>query len=142
MRTDVAVVGAGPAGIAAALAPADIGNRVVLADAGQALGGQIYRQPAPAGAAEGTAVGPKLPQRLRRALVHTGIWYLPGTMVWQAVRGPDVTHGADGAVNGARTGDGAGEAEFRLWLTSAGRDGGVEPDQMVARAVVIATGAS
>ena len=125
MRTDVAVVGAGPAGIAAALAAADLGNRVVLVDAGRALGGQIYRQPATASAAEVTSVGPKLPGRLRRALVHSGIWYLPGTTVWQAVRGSD-------------------GAEFRLWLTAAagGADGGVEPDQVRARAVVIATGAS
>jgi NADPH-dependent 2,4-dienoyl-CoA reductase/sulfur reductase-like enzyme len=137
MRTDVAVVGAGPAGIAAALAAADLGNRVVLVDAGRAPGGQIYRQPATASAAEVAAVGPKLPERLRRALVHPGIWYLPGTTVWQAVPGSGVTRGADGT-----DGFDMSQAEFRLWLTTAGRDGAVEPDQVWARAVVIATGAS
>lgn len=40
----VVVVGAGPAGIAAALAAADAGVHVVLIDAGRAVGGQFNRQ--------------------------------------------------------------------------------------------------
>src|SRR5512142_366366 len=46
IMADVAVVGAGPAGMAAALAAADLGCRVILVDAGPAMGGQIYRAPA------------------------------------------------------------------------------------------------
>jgi thioredoxin reductase len=42
----VAVVGAGPAGMSAAAAAADAGARVVLIDAGGALGGQYWRHPA------------------------------------------------------------------------------------------------
>lgn len=42
---DVAVVGAGPAGLAAASAAAAAGCRVVLLDAGVALGGQFWRRP-------------------------------------------------------------------------------------------------
>ncbi|MER5777934.1 NAD(P)/FAD-dependent oxidoreductase [Streptomyces sp. NPDC002039] len=45
---DLAVVGAGPAGLAAAVAAADLGLRVTLLDAGERPGGQYYRRPAPA----------------------------------------------------------------------------------------------
>jgi NADPH-dependent 2,4-dienoyl-CoA reductase/sulfur reductase-like enzyme len=44
---DLAVVGAGPAGMAAAVAAADRGVRVALIDAGRQLGGQYFRHPAP-----------------------------------------------------------------------------------------------
>ena len=43
MRVDVAVVGGGPAGIAAAVHAAGAGRRVAVLDAGQRLGGQIWR---------------------------------------------------------------------------------------------------
>lgn len=43
---DVAVVGAGPAGIAAAVTASEAGARVVLVDQGLAVGGQIWRAPA------------------------------------------------------------------------------------------------
>jgi glycine/D-amino acid oxidase-like deaminating enzyme len=42
----LAVIGAGPAGLAAALAAAVRGSRVTLIDAGARAGGQFYRQPA------------------------------------------------------------------------------------------------
>ncbi|WP_432026255.1 FAD-dependent oxidoreductase [Streptomyces sp. 1222.5] len=44
----LAVIGAGPAGLAAALAAAARGVRVTLLDAADQAGGQFYRQPAPA----------------------------------------------------------------------------------------------
>ncbi|MEU0253716.1 FAD-dependent oxidoreductase [Streptomyces sp. NPDC006184] len=50
-RPTLAIVGAGPAGLAAALAAAARGVRVTLVDAGGRAGGQFYRQPAPALAA-------------------------------------------------------------------------------------------
>ncbi|WP_369194911.1 FAD-dependent oxidoreductase [Streptomyces djakartensis] len=46
MRTDLAVIGAGPAGLAAALAASARGVRVALVDAAPGPGGQFYRQPA------------------------------------------------------------------------------------------------
>ena len=125
------------------------------------MGGQIYRPPATAGAAAGPSVGPKLPQRLRRAVGHPRIRHLPGTTVWQAIKVTDGVddasgvRGADGVDDargvrgvGARGAGGAGGAEFRLWLTSAAGWAGWaaaargEPDQLLARAVVVATGAS
>lgn len=47
MTFDLAVVGAGPAGMAAALAAADRGLRVVVVDEQQRAGGQIFRRPPP-----------------------------------------------------------------------------------------------
>ncbi|MFB7174004.1 NAD(P)/FAD-dependent oxidoreductase [Streptomyces sp. NPDC056254] len=44
---DLAVVGAGPAGLAAAVTAAGRGLRVALLDAGDRPGGQFYRHPAP-----------------------------------------------------------------------------------------------
>ncbi|MHC5907913.1 NAD(P)/FAD-dependent oxidoreductase, partial [Streptomyces sp. S6] len=53
----LAVIGAGPAGLAATLAAAARGVRVTLIDAGPAPGGQFYRQPAP-------TLGARRPQSL------------------------------------------------------------------------------
>lgn len=166
IRADVAVVGAGPAGMAAALAAADLGSRVVLVDASPAMGGQIYRPPASGAAMDGPRAGTgKMPRRLRRAASHRGIHHLPGTTVWQAT-GPDepVESGAHGAVGasgahdtdepnrvyragGADGADGTdqGGPEFTLWLAdAAGRAPAANagPDLLRARAVVIATGAT
>ncbi|MFL6112469.1 MAG: NAD(P)/FAD-dependent oxidoreductase [Catenulispora sp.] len=44
---DVAVIGAGPAGMAAAATAAEHGLRVALIDSGRQLGGQYFRHPAP-----------------------------------------------------------------------------------------------
>ncbi|CAM5614861.1 hypothetical protein SVIOM74S_01818 [Streptomyces violarus] len=54
MRAELVVIGAGPAGLAASLAAAARGTRVVLVDAATETGGQFYRQPAAALGAGGT----------------------------------------------------------------------------------------
>ncbi len=46
---DLIVIGAGPAGMAAAATAIQGGLRVALVDAGSGLGGQFWRQPAPSG---------------------------------------------------------------------------------------------
>ncbi|MDQ0957673.1 thioredoxin reductase [Streptomyces sp. B4I13] len=56
-RPVLAVIGAGPAGLAAALAAAARGVRVVLTDSAAEAGGQFYRQPAP-------GLGARRPQAL------------------------------------------------------------------------------
>jgi D-hydroxyproline dehydrogenase subunit alpha len=89
-RPDLAVVGAGPAGLAAALAAASFGCSVALIDAGPAIGGQIYRQSmlGPASADSG-----RLPPRLRRAARHRRIRHLAATSVWHAERDPAAGEG-------------------------------------------------
>ncbi|MFG2682497.1 FAD-dependent oxidoreductase [Streptomyces sp. NPDC048392] len=85
MRTDLAVVGAGPAGLAAALAAAARGVRVTLVDAADRPGGQFYRQPA----AELNARRPQALhhrwrtwKRLRDGLAAGRVRVLTGHHVW------------------------------------------------------------
>ncbi|MGP3972142.1 FAD-dependent oxidoreductase, partial [Streptomyces sp. 6N223] len=75
---DVAVVGAGPAGLAAAGSAAGAGLRVVVVDAGERPGGQFWRH------AEGDDGASHHGWRefglLRAGL--KGVTYLPGHQVW------------------------------------------------------------
>lgn len=118
---DVAVVGAGPAGLAAALAAGSLGCEVTLIDTGSGPGGQMYRPgmlfpgsgPARRGAAE------QLPPRLARIRQARQVRHLAATSVSQAARDDD------GVVT--------------LWV--GGPEGGAETTVEV-RAVVLATGAA
>ncbi|RKE22781.1 FAD-dependent oxidoreductase [Streptomyces sp. TLI_171] len=118
---DLAVIGAGPAGLAAADAAAALGLRVALLDAGARLGGQYYRHPAPElGAARpeklhhGWAAFARLRDRLT---ANPLVDHLPGHHVWAAEAGePWRLH----ATRGPEAGDRA---------------------TVLARAVLLATGA-
>ena len=97
-RTDLAVVGAGPAGLAAAVAAAGAGLSVTVVDAGRQPGGQYWRHLDEQSAAELAADDDDDAQghhgqhdwrtyvRLRErfdALVRPGaITYVPGAQVW------------------------------------------------------------
>ncbi|MEU9034190.1 NAD(P)/FAD-dependent oxidoreductase [Streptomyces sp. NPDC048352] len=95
---DLAVVGAGPAGLAAAVTAARLGLRVTLLDAGDRPGGQYYRHPAP-------ALGAARPQALhhgwrafatREAALHAHrtagrLTYLPRHHVWTVLPAPSGT---------------------------------------------------
>ncbi|MFD7029480.1 NAD(P)/FAD-dependent oxidoreductase [Streptomyces sp. NPDC059917] len=131
--SDLAVVGAGPAGLAAAVTAADLGLRVTLVDAGEQPGGQYYRHPAPGlGAARPEALHhdwAAFETRERRLRAHESagrITFLPAHHVWTVV--PAADPGSDGgglllhAVAGTR-----GEDERAVTLR--------------ARAVLLATGA-
>jgi thioredoxin reductase len=92
-EVELAVVGAGPAGMSAALAAADQGVRAVVVDEGSRAGGQIYRQ-TPAGFAgepPGSALlhvpGHERGDALRRAVAARGIEVIAGATVWDAAPG-------------------------------------------------------
>ncbi|MGW5847802.1 FAD/NAD(P)-dependent oxidoreductase [Streptomyces sp. NPDC055254] len=136
---DLAVVGAGPAGLAAAVTAAGFGLRVTVLDAGERPGGQYYRSPAP-------GLGAARPEALHhdwadfadreaalRAHESAGrITYLPGHHVWTVVR--------DGAGAGGGGGvEGAGGGWVLHAVTGHGAD--ERAAAVAARAVLLATGA-
>lgn len=91
---DVIVIGAGPAGMAAATTAATLGLRTILLDEQDALGGQIYRNVSSVAAASGTRAeilgedylhGASLVDRLQRS----GATCLHGALVWDVA--PDLT---------------------------------------------------
>ncbi|MFE1229929.1 FAD-dependent oxidoreductase [Streptomyces sp. NPDC058745] len=131
---DLVVVGAGPAGLAGAVTAAEQGLSVALLDGDAGLGGQFYRQPAP-------ALGATRPQALhhdwpafaawRRRWEASGGVHLPEHHVWTVVAerlaGPATgTGGAGWAVHAATGPDGEGGC----------------PEPVRGRAVLLATGAS
>jgi NADPH-dependent 2,4-dienoyl-CoA reductase/sulfur reductase-like enzyme len=112
MSTELAVIGAGPAGMAAAVLAAELGVETVLIDENPSPGGQIYRgidrprQHSPLGA-DYLAGRP-----LMAALEASSVNYRPGTTLWYL--DPDGT----------------------LYLESSGRT-----ETLAAKRVVLATGA-
>lgn len=84
MRVDVAVLGAGPAGAAAAVAASSCGLSVAVVDEQPRAGGQVYRAPPPEWpdtdgpeAREGAA--------LRAALAASGAVHLAGRRLWSVL---------------------------------------------------------
>ncbi len=86
---DLAVIGAGPAGLAAAATAAGLGLDTVLVDEQPAPGGQIYRGAEAAGAAQRAILGADYTAggRLIDEFRRSGAEYRPGTQVWRI--GPD-----------------------------------------------------
>jgi D-hydroxyproline dehydrogenase subunit alpha len=86
-RTEVAVVGAGPGGLSAALAAAQAGSQVTLIEGYRRPGGQYYRQTA----AEFRVIHPMRHQREGEALwenvAAAGVGYLSDTIAWGAFEG-------------------------------------------------------
>ena len=92
MQTDLAVIGAGPAGLAAALAASARGVRVTLVDAAAQPGGQFYRQPAAglgAGRPEALHHRWRTWERLRDGLAVSAVRVLTEHHVWCVERTPD-----------------------------------------------------
>jgi NADPH-dependent 2,4-dienoyl-CoA reductase/sulfur reductase-like enzyme len=119
--SEVVVVGAGPAGISAALAAAEVGAEVLLVDNGRAIGGQYNRQLP-------TEFAARRPDRLQhewkafaaqREVVgsHPRITHLPETSIWAI-------------------------EDLRLWAQQGPADAaGRQPLPIDAKALVLATGA-
>ncbi|MFF6844596.1 FAD-dependent oxidoreductase [Streptomyces tanashiensis] len=121
---DLAVVGAGSAGLSGAVTASELGLSVALLDTSSQTGGQFYRHPAPAlGAVRPEALHHDWSafSDLRRRLTASGTAHLPGHHVWSMVREADGTWTVH-AVTGA---DGSGERPVRIR----------------ARALLLATGA-
>ncbi|WP_175408453.1 NAD(P)/FAD-dependent oxidoreductase [Streptomyces sp. TRM64462] len=138
---DLAVVGAGPAGLAAAVTAADLGLSVTLLDAGERPGGQFYRHPAPGiGAARPEALHhgwrhfAARARRLDTHRQHHRVTYLPSHHVWTVVR--------DDSADGDSDGDGrAATAPCSAWRLHAVAGPDETPATVRARAVLLATGA-
>lgn len=87
-RVDLAIVGAGPAGMAAALAGRAHGLTVTVLDAQGAAGGQIYRDVAGAPASRIRLLGPdyQAGAELARRFAASGATHLRSATVWQLTR--------------------------------------------------------
>ncbi|HKS49644.1 MAG TPA: FAD-dependent oxidoreductase [Amycolatopsis sp.] len=96
---DVAVLGAGPAGLAASVAAASAGARVALVDAGARAGGQYWRH-RPGDAGRGQHDWARF-QRFRAALETGGTDHFAGHSIWHVERTSDgfATHTTDGEAN-------------------------------------------
>ncbi len=91
-QADLIVLGAGPAGMAAATAAADQGVDTVVVDENATPGGQVYRALPESFTATDTGVlGPDqaIGDRLRAALAASGARIETGYKVWSAGPGPD-----------------------------------------------------
>jgi NADPH-dependent 2,4-dienoyl-CoA reductase/sulfur reductase-like enzyme len=93
---DIAVLGAGPAGMAAATEAARRGARVALLDESPAPGGQVYRD-APAGWRVKPDADRRAGDALRAALAASTAEVLTGHRVWGLGGGPLVPAGAEAA---------------------------------------------
>ena len=112
MTVELAVIGAGPGGMAAAVLAAELGLETVLIDEQAAPGGQIYR--AIERVEPGTPLGPDYlaGRPLVAALRASHVDYRPGTTLWHV------------------------DPEGALFLETAGRT-----ETMTARRILLATGA-
>ena len=91
LRFDVAVVGAGPAGIAAALAAADSGRTVGLIDDNPAAGGQIWR-------AGYNSARPSASSSWFNRLTKSAVQIVRGARVFHAAKGELVAESDDSAI--------------------------------------------
>ena len=122
MMFDVAVLGGGPAGMAAATEAARGGARVLLLEEAAAPGGQVYRAP-PAGFAMKPDRDRQAGDALRAALGSSGADIRTGCRVWGLGGGPLVPEGQSNAP---------------FSLSALGADG--VPFTVEARALILACG--
>lgn len=97
---DVAIVGAGPAGLAAAVRAARAGLSVVVLDEQEAVGGQIYRAIERSDTRRREILGPDYTAGapLAAAFARSGARYIPNASVWQVTRERSVHYLKDGKV--------------------------------------------
>ncbi len=120
-RVDVAVVGAGPAGLSAAAAAAGAGASVLVLDEGPGPGGLLRWQTRALGDRLdhfGGATGPQVAGRLERAALDAGAAALYGAAVWDIDADLRVSYLRDGAV---------GHVQARRLIAATGSTDGVDP---------------
>jgi len=95
---DVAVIGAGPAGLAAATLAAKAGLSVVLLDEQDAVGGQIYRGIEQSDARRREILGPDYAAgvEIAAAFARSGARCVTNASVWQVTRERTVHYLKDG----------------------------------------------
>jgi NADPH-dependent 2,4-dienoyl-CoA reductase/sulfur reductase-like enzyme len=96
---DIAIVGAGPAGMAAAAVAARQGASVLLLDEQQEAGGQIYRRVASQALKDRNILGPDYyaGQALVSELGASGAEHVTGATVWQVSHEREIGISKDGA---------------------------------------------
>lgn len=114
MKRDLVIIGAGPAGMAAAAQAAELGLSVTVLDEQPRAGGQIYRDVDRASTSRGNILGADYIDgaRLTKALRQSGVDHVSGAVVW------------------------AIEDKFRISYTCEGRGAQIEADR-----ILLATGA-
>lgn len=103
---DVAVIGAGPAGLAAATAAAAAGASVVLLDEQAAVGGQIYRSITETDGRRLEVLGPDYAagRSLAAAFTASGARHEAGVAVWEVTRERRIHALRDGRVHAWQAG--------------------------------------
>lgn len=98
-RYDIAILGAGPAGMSAAVQATELGAKVVVLDEQPVPGGQIYRNVDHATAEQHRILGKDYSdgQTLTRAFVASGAEHLAGSTIWNVTRTGRVTYSRDGS---------------------------------------------
>src|SRR4029077_14754557 len=98
---DVVVVGAGPAGLAAATVCARAGLSTVLFDEQPAPGGQIYRAVTTTPIKQNTVLGTDYwaGAGLAREFLASGAHYVPGATVWNLTREREIGVSVAGAAH-------------------------------------------
>ncbi len=120
VRYDIAIVGAGPAGMAAASECARLGLAVVVFDENAEAGGQIYRA---------------IERNTRTKRPYLGIDYAHGAALWEAFSTATATYVPSAMVWSLEQQEEGGEAMAELRVSVAGRSRIV-----FARRVILATG--
>ena len=137
---DVAIIGAGPAGLAAAAAALDEGATVVVIDSAEQPGGQYWRHRSESagivddgGLHHGWADYLRLRAAFDAGIAAARLRYFPATSVWMARA--DTASAADATGTAGETAPG-----FSLFLTPAYGPGPTEVPQVRGRRLVLTTG--